>query len=35
MDMQLLSEYLEYIELEPGLEKNTIDDYRSDLIMFL
>ena len=35
MDMQLLSEYLEYLELERGLAKNTIDAYRRDLIMFL
>lgn len=34
MDVQLLSEYLEYLELERGLAKNTIDAYRRDLSMF-
>lgn len=35
MDTQILSEYLEYLELERGLSKNTIDAYRRDLLMFL
>ena len=34
MDTQILAEYLEYLELERGLAKNTIDAYRRDLIMF-
>ncbi len=35
MDTQVLSEYLEYLELERGLSKNTIDAYRRDILMFL
>lgn len=35
MDTQILAEYLEYLELERGLSKNTIDAYRRDIIMFL
>ena len=35
MDTQILAEYLEYLELERGLAKNTIDAYRRDIIMFL
>jgi integrase/recombinase XerD len=35
MNTQILSEYLEYLELERGLSKNTIDAYRRDLILFL
>ena len=35
MDTQILAEYLEYLELERGLSKNTIEAYRSDILMFL
>ena len=35
MISQDLSEYLEYLELERGLSKNTIDEYKTDLMMFL
>ena len=35
MDTQILAEYLEYLELERGLAKNTIEAYRRDLLMFL
>ena len=35
MSMQLLSEYLEYLEVEKGLSLNTIDAYRLDLSAFL
>ena len=35
MDTQVLSEYLEYLELERGLSKNTIEAYRSDITKFL
>ena len=35
MDVQLLSEYLEYLEIEKGLSGNTIDAYRRDLTDFL
>lgn len=35
MDNQVLSEYLEYLELERGLSKNTIEAYRRDLVVFL
>ena len=35
MSMQILSEYLEYLEIEKGLSKNTIDAYRRDLTEFL
>ena len=34
-DIQLLSEYLEYIEIEKGLSPNTIDAYRCDLEDFI
>lgn len=33
--MQVLSEYLEYLEIEKGLSDNTIEAYRQDLISFL
>lgn len=35
MDIQILSEYLEYLEVEKGLSQNTIDAYRRDLSFFL
>lgn len=35
MSMQILSEYLEYLEIEKGLSNNTIDAYRRDLSDFL
>lgn len=35
MDIQLLSEYLEYIEVEKGLSPNTVDAYRRDLTDFI
>lgn len=35
MSMQLLSEYLDYLEVEKGLSVNTIDAYRRDLSSFL
>ncbi len=35
MDFQLLSEYLEYIEIEKGLSSNTVEAYRRDLSVFL
>lgn len=35
MDIQYLSEYLEFIEVEKGLSENTINAYRSDLSEFL
>lgn len=35
MDIQFLSEYLEYIEIEKGLSVNTIEAYRRDLSAFL
>lgn len=35
MDIQYLSEYLEFVEVEKGLSSNTITAYRSDLIAFL
>ena len=35
MDVQYLSEYLEYIEIEKGLAQNTIEAYRRDLSEFL
>lgn len=35
MSMQILSEYLEYLEIEKGLSTNTIDAYRRDLSAFL
>ena len=34
MDIQFLSEYLEFLEVEKGLSKNTIDAYRNDLTAF-
>ena len=35
MSMQILSEYLEFIDVEKGLSQNTIDAYRRDLTDFL
>lgn len=35
MNMQILAEYLEYLEVEKGLSKNTIDAYERDLESFL
>lgn len=35
MSMQILSEYLEYLEVEKGLANNTLDAYRRDLSAFL
>lgn len=35
MDIQLLSQYLEYIEIEKGLSSNTIEAYRRDLTAFI
>lgn len=35
MSMQILSEYLEYLEVEKGLSLNTLDAYRRDLSVFL
>ena len=35
MSMQILSEYLEYLEIERGLSNNTVDAYRRDLAYFL
>lgn len=35
MDIQYLSEYLEFIEIEKGLSQNTVDAYRRDLSAFL
>lgn len=35
MDVQYLSEYLEFLEIEKGLSKNTTDAYRRDLISFM
>ncbi len=35
MSMQILSEYLEYLEIERGLAINTIEAYRRDLSFFL
>ena len=35
MSMQILSEYLEYLEIERGLSINTVDAYRRDLAYFL
>lgn len=34
MNMQILSEYLEYLEVEKGLSKNTITAYESDIESF-
>ena len=33
--MQILSEYLEYLEIERGLSNNTVEAYRRDLTYFL
>ncbi len=35
MSIQILAEYLEYLEVEKGLSNNTIDAYRRDLNAFL
>lgn len=35
MSIQILSEYLDYLEIEKGLSINTIDAYRRDLSAFL
>ena len=35
MSMQILSEYLEFLEIEKGLSKNTIEAYRRDLADFI
>jgi integrase/recombinase XerD len=35
MNVQILSQYLEYLEVEKGLTLNTLDAYRSDLSFFL
>jgi len=35
MSMQILSEYLEYLEVEKGLSLNTLNAYRRDLSAFL
>ena len=35
MDMQILAEYLEYLEIEKGLSFNTVEAYRRDLSDFL
>lgn len=35
MDVQFLSEYLEFISVEKGLSDNTINAYRSDLLLFI
>ncbi len=35
MDIQYLSEYLEYLEVEKGLAQNTLEAYRRDLTAFL
>jgi len=35
MDVQYLSEYLEFLEIEKGLSKNTTDAYRRDLLAFI
>ena len=32
--MQLISEYLEFLEVEKGLSENTTTAYRTDLISF-
>jgi integrase/recombinase XerD len=34
MDIQFLSEYLEFLDVEKGLSPNTIDAYRNDLTSF-
>jgi len=35
MDIQYLSEYLEYIDIEKGLSSNTVEAYRGDLSDFI
>ncbi len=35
MDLQLLSEYLDFLEIEKGLSPNTLEAYRRDLSFFL
>lgn len=35
MNMQILSEYLDFLEIEKGLSQNTLDSYRRDLSSFL
>ena len=35
MDMQILSEYLDFLEIEKGLAENTLEAYRRDLSDFL
>ena len=35
MDIQILSDYLEYIEIEKGLSLNTLEAYKTDLTDFL
>ena len=35
MSVQILSEYLEYLEIEKGLSTNTVNAYRRDLSDFL
>ncbi|MBQ8168466.1 tyrosine recombinase [bacterium] len=35
MNMQILSEYLEYLEIEKGLSNNTVEAYRRDLASFI
>ena len=35
MDLQILSQYLDFLEIERGLSQNTIDAYRRDLTEFL
>lgn len=35
MSLQILSEYLEYLEVEKGLSQNTLDAYRRDLSAFI
>lgn len=34
MDIQILSEYLDFLEIEKGLAKNTLDAYRRDITEF-
>jgi len=34
MNIQILSEYLEFLEIEKGLASNTIDAYKNDLVNF-
>ena len=34
MNMQVLSEYLDYLEIEKGLAENTLEAYRRDLSDF-